>query len=354
MDTLALPCLCRATSSSCHLPDVAPVTSGAGLSCRYFRQDSFRREAANLTLPALWLTTRYGIRARWLRKQKRLGIRAHVAGQEPCELSALQERAYGGDAQAQYELGQRMRYGEGVTMDKDVALELIESAARAGILPAKVAAASMLLAGEGCTPDEEDAASWLFEAAEAGDADSQLQLARMLYGESSLDIDMQGSLFWLKKAADQGHPEAAFDLANQLLKGVAVQRDDALAARYYHKAAEQGHIESSEALGLMLCNGTGVVADRDEAVLWLTKAVELGSPNHASLCHTIANAYRTNSADGGKRDAALTAQWLRRAAQHGHAKSAEELAIMCLTGDGVPLDEEEASYWFEQAEVLSR
>ena len=52
---------------------------------------------------------------------------------------------------------------------------------------------------------------------------------------------------------------------------------------------------------------------------------------------------------GGERDYSKAAEWFRKAAEQGDAKSQLDLGWMYLEGQGVSTDEKEAAKWFKKA-----
>lgn len=101
--------------------------------------------------------------------------------------SFLLERAQAGDAEAQFELGVRYYYGDGVP------------------------------------EDEEEAAKWTRLAAEQGHAGAQNNLGLMYFYGEGVRQDREKAVYWYCKAAEQGHKDVTFNLFLLLQSGACEQ-----------------------------------------------------------------------------------------------------------------------------------
>ena len=145
------------------------------------------------------------------------------------EIDALRERAEQGDAEAQYDLGNRY----------------FENA------------------------DAAEAVRWYRLAAEQGHTDAQSFLGLVL-ASAGLGIPRDGteSMYWLRLAAENGDARAQFNLGRNYERADDVPRDLAEGLRLYRLAAEQGYAEALFALGDMCRSGRGVEQDDVQAYLW--------------------------------------------------------------------------------------
>src|SRR3954451_24825849 len=132
--------------------------------------------------------------------------------------------AEGGDADAQFNLGQAYRLGRGVQLDLAAAKIWFERAARNGHL----------------------------------DAETTLGLLTFQNGDRA-----QG-LKWLKAAADQGEPRALLVYGTALFNGDGVPQDRVLAYALVSRAAAQGLEPAQETLAQL--NQLIPVAERQKAV----------------------------------------------------------------------------------------
>lgn len=118
-------------------------------------------------------------------------------------------------------------------------------------------------------------------------------------------------------------------------------------AQVYVKAA-YGNPQAQGLLGLMYLNGEeGAEKDPALAERWLRAAAERGV---ASAQFNLALMYL--SGDGVPRNSAAAAHWCRLAAEQGIPEAQDRYAILCYEGDGVTRDAVESLTWFKVA-ILS-
>lgn len=117
---------------------------------------------------------------------RRLGSAVLQSGSDE---ALVRERAVRGDAQAQYELGSRYFYGQGLQ------------------------------------PDDAQAAQWFRRAADQGRADAQNFLAMMYRDGRGLTLDLGQAALWARKSAEQGHARGQGLLGIMTFDGHGVPRD---------------------------------------------------------------------------------------------------------------------------------
>ena len=132
--------------------------------------------------------------------------------------------AEGGDADAQFNLGQAYRLGRGVPLD---------------LAAAKV---------------------WFERAARSGHLDAQTTLGLLTFQNG----DRAAGLKWLKAAADQGEPRALLVYGTALYNGDGVPQDRVLGYAYVSRAAAQGLEPAQETLAQL--DKLMPVAERQKAV----------------------------------------------------------------------------------------
>ncbi len=125
--------------------------------------------------------------------------------QEPISLTELTEAAENGDSKAQFDLGNRYLYGDGVVADSFAA------------------------------------ARWFQSAAEQGNNNAQYNLGVMYMQGTGVMADNQTAVEWFNKAADLGDPPAQFTLATMYANGSILPRDPVLAHKWFTLAASAGH-----------------------------------------------------------------------------------------------------------------
>lgn len=182
--------------------------------------------AAALASPLAGQSVRAGIEA-W----QRADYRAAVAIWRPL--------AEGGDADAQFNLGQAYRLGRGVPLD---------------------------LAG---------ARIWFERAARTGHLDAETTLGLLTFQNG----DRVQGLKWLKQAADQGEPRALLVYGTALYNGDGVAQDRVLGYAYVSRAAAQGLQPAQETLAQL--DQLMPVADRQKGIA-LAKAKAKQTPPPSS------------------------------------------------------------------------
>src|SRR4051812_45002186 len=163
------------------------------------------------------------------------GIDAWQRADYPAAVAIWRPLAEGGDADAQFNLGQAYRLGRGVQLDLAAARIWFERAARNGHL----------------------------------DAETTLGLLTFQNGDR-----VQG-LKWLKAAADQGEPRALLVYGTALFNGDGVPQDRVLAYALVSRAAAQGLEPARDTLAQL--DQLMPVSERQKGVA-LARSVPTGSP----------------------------------------------------------------------------
>ena len=117
------------------------------------------------------------------------GLGMAAAEDESMSLGAVRRLAEQGDASAQYSLGARYDFGEGVPEHDAEAVKWYRLAAEQGHAEAQYNLGIMYANGEGVPQDDTEAMKWFRLAAEQGDAEA---------------------MKWLRLAAEQGDAEAQY------------------------------------------------------------------------------------------------------------------------------------------------
>ena len=150
--------------------------------------------------------------------------------------NGIKQAAHDGNFEAQFEMGQIYRRGEGVAKDRTKAAEWYQKAAAQGHVLAQSMLDNMYDNGDGFPRGDEDVVEWYQRRAVQGNASSQFSL---------------GCLFAL---------------------GRGVTRDMAKADEWYCKAASQGDIRAQSVVE-MWASGESIPDDETSAVKWLKQAV---------------------------------------------------------------------------------
>jgi TPR repeat protein len=111
-----------------------------------------------------------------------------------------------------------------------------------GVADAQQNLGNMYRKGQGVPQDYAEAAKWFRKAAEQGRADAENNLGKMYEnGLGGLPRDYGEALTWFQKAADQGDAIAQGNLADMYENGRGVPRDFTEVASWHRKAADQGY-----------------------------------------------------------------------------------------------------------------
>ena len=124
------------------------------------------------------------------------------------ELDLLMRRAQNGDADAQYDLGERYYDGNGVSENPEKAVYWYKKAADQGHLEAQYSLGWCYKNGEGVATNFTLGAEWLKKAAQRGHAKAQLHLGHSYNDGEGVPENLNTALYWWEKAAEQGNDQA--------------------------------------------------------------------------------------------------------------------------------------------------
>lgn len=173
------------------------------------------------------------------------------------EIKRLAVQAATGDAQAEYELGQRYSAGKDVPRDDRLAAKWFESAASRGLAPAQYNLGVLYEQGLGVEKNPKKAFFWYHSAAEHGYARAQHNLATMYATGSGVPQNYDEAANWFARAAEAGITESLYSLGLMYEHGLGVVRDTTKARGYYQRAAAAG---SADARGKLASLGNAVRA----------------------------------------------------------------------------------------------
>ncbi len=143
----------------------------------------------------------------------------------------------------------------------------------------------------------------------------------------------------------KGYAPAQHNLATMYATGSGVERDFKEALRWYQMAAEQGIAESQFSLGLVYLKGNGINQNFKEAAKWYQMAAE---QELARAQHGLAEMY--NEGKGVSYNPEMARRLTFASAQQGFAIAQANLGMNFTKGqEKVPLDDEEAYYWYSLA-----
>jgi len=218
------------------------------------------------------------------------------AFQTSAPVSALQQRAATGDAQAQFELGRAYEDGSGVPQDDAKAVEWFRKSAEQGNAQAENSLGVMYALGRGVPRDREEAVRWYKKAAKLGSADGMYNVAISYFNGEGAEENTTLACTWMVAAQRKGDAQAAealkhiedqigtamgrcrYDLAGMYEKGDELPQDLPAALQVYTEEAQKDHKQSifaSEAqfkLCQLYAAGKGVPRDYAQARAWCKKS----------------------------------------------------------------------------------
>lgn len=178
---------------------------------------------------------------------------------------SLKEKALGGDADAQNNLGDCYYHGKEVNQNYDKAFFWFGKAVAKAHTIAQFNLGNCFYRGHGTTQSYPLAVVWYTKAAEGGDKDAQNNLGNCFKKGRTGVPDLVKAREWFRVAASQGHMEAQFNYAVCLHNGEGGPRDEKTAVEWYRKAANQGSSTAKAYLGFCYEKGQGVAVDLKQA-----------------------------------------------------------------------------------------
>ena len=115
----------------------------------------------------------------------------------------------------------------------------------------------------------------------------------------------------------------------------------------YARSAELGNPIAQYNLAMMYSNGESVYVDYQQAVYWFRKSA---GQKFAPAQYRLGELYYFEKG-GLERDLQKAIELFNLAAKQGDADAQMNLAMMCGTGEGLPLDKEQALSWILRARM---
>ncbi|MFI3163982.1 MAG: tetratricopeptide repeat protein [Bacillota bacterium] len=233
---------------------------------------------------------------------------------------------------AQYNLGSRYRYGNGVERNEGVAIDWYLQALENGESWAKDEVVNFVVetaqrVDDGNYDGDKSVCIDLYETA----ADLGSEVAQCILGEyyrvgQYVEKDSKKSMELFAKSAEQGHNYAQFRIGASYLFGDDVnEKDVEQGIGWIKKSAENENSNAQYVLALCYCEGIGVDAD-DKAAF---EMFELSSSQgYADAQYSLGLFYRDGVAVG--KDIQKARELWKMAASQGHEEAAELLKINVL------------------------
>ena len=295
---------------------------------------------------------------------------------------ALKKSAEGGDAKAQFDLGMKFLFGDGVEENPKTALEWVLKGAEGGNAAAMYFAGSAYEDGVGVQKDIDKSKMWIKRAANAGDAHAQYSYART-FGRTDRSTWIFGAkedkpdfarqyIEWLDKASKQNHKTAQYELGMTYLLGAnefswdtnskkIIEPDFDKSVPLLKTSADLGYWQAQWAVAVLYQSGFGKIksdkAESDKYWKLLTEQTDPDSQNRIGALYDASNKqyYKDgkNKYQGKSLDFVETnkvaIEWYRKSAEQNYEYALYNLGGMYRDGRGVFKDEKTAFNYFEKA-----
>lgn len=262
-------------------------------------------------------------------------------GSDPNSLLAA---ANGGDAQAQFALGNYYFNPRYVTLDYADAVSWYRKSAAQGYAPAQDQLGNMAENNLGLPRDYKSAANYYRLAANQGYALAEYHLASMYrVGYPYVHRDYKQAFSWYKKAADQNLADAEEEVGYFYQCGLAVKRDYAQAMAWYSRSANDGNSNAENQLGYMAEEGWGQPQNYTVALAWFSKAADQAN---AQAQENMGYIYQ-HGGPGIAVDYTKAMALFVQAAAQGDGDAENQIGWMYQYGQGVKEDDSEALEWYQ-------
>ena len=183
-----------------------------------------------------------------------------------------------GNADAMFQLGEKLIPEQGIDSGATEALQWLQKAADAGKIQAWYDLGFIYANTAGVKTDLLRAINYWKTGAEKGNADCQASMGLVCQaGEripGGVKADPAEAAKWYKLAADQNQQEAIFHLAQLYLWGEGVKKDSVEAAKWFGKGAEAGNPDAQWMLGMCYHKGAGIEKDNVQAYALISAAID--------------------------------------------------------------------------------
>lgn len=260
----------------------------------------------------------------------------------------LKRAAKAGIIDAQYQLGQRFEYGNGVAKSTSRALAWYQRAADHHQPLALLKVGMWALDGTGGAADPHKAFKALHLAAQMGVVDAMIPLGKLYRDGTGTDKDATRAERWFTQAqwsyrqqagttdkfAKDKMAWAQAHLASLYAQGIGVPQNWVKARAWAHKPATMGNASAQRLLAKIYQQGLGVDADADKAQDWSTRAKRVADDfREAASQGDVTAQYRLGmmliNGRGAAQDWISGYDWLHQAAENGQA-NAQYMVGWCL------------------------
>lgn len=175
-----------------------------------------------------------------------------------------------GIKEAQNNIGNAYRDGNGVSQNRDLAYKYYKMAAEQGMADAQYNLGNHYRRAQVVERDLDQAIKWYSAAALQNQRAAEYDLGSMHYIGLGVDQDVKKATSWFQRAGTHGHPIAQYFLGNIYRNGEGVIADEKEALKWYLLAADQNVPEAQNNLGYMYSNGQGTAKNYLLSHMWFS------------------------------------------------------------------------------------
>ena len=181
------------------------------------------------------------------------------------------------DAAAHFELGWAAAQGKIPGVDRNMAFDTLEQAAKLGDGPAHYILGALKGSGQVLGPKNETAALRHFEAAAAAGHVDALMMAGLYHVEGvATPVNGNKGFDYLRRAAEGGQVFATYYAANMVFNGTGVKKDHDLAYRLARNLVDEGYVGGAIIAASTLLQRRDVKQHQDEILHWMDIALRHG------------------------------------------------------------------------------
>ena len=255
-------------------------------------------------------------------------------------INKLQKRAKREDAEAQFELAQKLFLGIDFEKNDEWALYYYEKSAENGNRDAQSTMGMFYFQGNYVEQDYEKAVSFFLKAKEQDDIIAYACLGICYEEGIVLQQDYKQAFYCYQYAANEGNDIALCRLGMLYLRGISVGKDIQQALTLLKSSAAKGNISAKKILGSIFFRGEGVEANQEVALSYYADAAKSGDDEAK---------YYAGYITSKKGNWQVARAYYESAAKNGYAKAENELGCIYWNALGVSRDYRKAFNYFESA-----
>jgi hypothetical protein len=199
-----------------------------------------------------------------------------------------------GDVDAQVNHGLILVQGDGIAVNKSLAVHYLEMSANQGQTHAQIVLGQMLFRGDGIEVNKSRAARYFKMSADQGNRDPQYDFDLSLLHGDGIPVNKSLAAHHLKMSADHDHVLAQFMFGQILCYGEGIQMNKSLGARYLKISIYSCDTAAQRNYHLFIAQNVELSADRKKQ-LDKNESVDCHFSCRESLC--LATVQRSTSAE---------------------------------------------------------